>query len=160
MPRTTTAAGKARTAEHKPVSGAGGQVPGAKLLAGGNPQIEKGYGQAKIDEFIAAAPGWKAEVTRQIDELVSAAVPGVTKAVKWNSPFYGTGGDHWFLGLHYMTKYVKVSFFNGSALEPPPPGASKQARVRYLDIYEGQAIEVAQFTDWVKQAHRLPGEKM
>lgn len=159
MPRTTTAAKPRRAAKSTPAAGVGGQ-PAAKLLAGGNPQIEKGYGQAKVDEFIAAAPGWKAEVARQIDGLISAAVPEVAKAVKWNSPLYGTGDDHWFLGLHYMTRYVKVSFFRGAELTPPPPGPSRQPLVRYLDIHEDQPIDVAQFTDWVKQAHRLPGEKM
>lgn len=159
MPRAKTNAGSGGAAKPTPAAGSGDK-PAAKLLAGGNPQIEKGYGQAKVDEFIAAAPGWKADVARQIDELVSAAVPDVQKAVKWNSPLYGTGDDHWFLGLHYMTKYVKASFFNGAELQPPPPGPSKQPRVRYLDIYEDQPIDAAQFSDWVKQASSLPGEKM
>ncbi len=159
MSNTRTGSKSGSAAKPTPAAGPGDK-PAAKLLAGGNPQIEKGYGQAKVDAFIAAAPGWKADVTRQIDELVSAAVPGVEKAVKWNSPLYGTGDDHWFLGLHYMTRYVKVSFYNGAELQPQPPGASKQPRVRYLDVYEDQPIDAAQFSDWVKQASSLPGEKM
>lgn len=159
MPKAERGARDRATAKSTPAAGSGDK-PATKLLSGGNPQIEKGYGQGKVDEFIAAAPGWKADVTRQIDELVSAAVPGVEKAVKWNSPLYGTGDDHWFLGLHYMTKYVKVSFYNGAELQPKPPGASKQPRVRYLDVYEDQPIDAAQFSDWVKQAGSLPGEKM
>lgn len=159
MPKAKTGASDRATAQSTSAAEPG-EKPKARLLSGGNPQIEKGYGQTKIDEFIAAAPGWKADLAQQIDALVSAAVPDLHKAVKWNSPLYGTGGDHWFLGLHYMTKYVKVSFFNGAELQPPPPGASKQPRVRYLDVYEDQPIDAAQFTEWVKQAHRLPGEKM
>lgn len=149
-----------KRAEDKAIRGEGASKSAPKLLSGGNPQIGKGYGQEKIDEFIAAAPGWKAEVARRIDGLVTAAVPGVAKAVKWNSPFYGTGGDMWFMGFHHMTRYVKVSFFRGAELDPMPPGTSRQKLVRYLDIYEGDRIDEAQFTDWAKQASLLPGEKM
>ena len=149
-----------RRVEDKPGAGEGGSKSAPKLLSGGNPQVEKGYGQEKIEEFIAAAPGWKAEVARRIDDLMTATVPDVQKAVKWNSPLYGTGGDVWFLGFHYMTRYVKVSFFRGAELDPVPPGTSKQPLVRYLDIHEGDEIDDAQFSDWVRQASLLPGEKM
>lgn len=131
-----------------------------KLLSGGNPQIAKGYGDAVVQSYIVAMPGWKQDVGRRIDILVTAAVPGVVKAVKWNSPFYGMEKDIWFLGFHCMTKYVKVAFFKGAQLSPLPPGRSKQADVRYLDVYEGRPFDEAQFSDWVRQASALPGEKM
>lgn len=130
-----------------------------KLLSGGNPQIPKGYGDKPVKAYIEAMPGWKSAIGRRIDEIIEKAVPGVRKAVKWNSPFYGVEDDLWFLSLHCFTRYVKVTFFRGTSLRPEPPGASKHPDVRYLDIYEGQFDE-AQFTDWVKQASALPGEKM
>ncbi len=131
-----------------------------KLLSGGNPQIPKGYGDPPVQAYIAAMPGWKSELGRRLDALIVAAVPGVSKAVKWNSPLYGVEGEGWFLGLHCFAKYVKVSFFRGAALNPLPPGTSKQAHVRYLDIREQDALDEAQFTDWVRQASLLPGERM
>jgi hypothetical protein len=130
------------------------------LLSGGNPQIAKGEGDAPVQAYIAAMPGWKRDVGRRVDALVVRAVPGVHKAVKWNSPFYGIEGNGWFLSLHCYAKYVKVAFFRGSSLRPPPPGASKQEHVRYLDIYEDAVLDEAQFIKWVKQASRLPGERM
>ena len=129
------------------------------LLSGGNPQIPKGYGDAPVQAYIAAMPGWKRDIGRRIDAIIARAVPGVRKAVKWNSPFYGVEDDLWFLSLHCFTHYVKVTFFRGSSLDPAPPGKSKYEEVRYLDIREGEFDE-AQFADWVKQAARLPGEKM
>lgn len=131
-----------------------------KLLSGGNPQIAKGYGDAVVRSYIDAMPGWKQDIGRRIDILVTEAVPGVVKAVKWNSPFYGTEKDLWFLGFHCLTKYVKVAFFKGAQLSPLPPGTSKQGDVRYLDIHEGRPFDEAQFSDWVRQARALPGEKM
>jgi len=129
------------------------------LLSGGNPQIAKGYGDAPIEAYIAAMPGWKSEIGRRIDAIIERAVPGVEKAVKWNSPFYGVERDVWFLSLHCFTKYVKVTFFRGASLDPAPSGRSKYEDVRYLDIHEGQFDE-AQFESWVRQASRLPGEKL
>ncbi len=131
-----------------------------RLLSGGNPQIPKGYGEAPVAAYIAAMPGWKRAIGEELDAIVTRAVPGVQKAVKWNSPFYGIEKDVWFLSFHCMTKYVKVAFFRGAALDPPSPGASKQEHVRYLDIYEDTPLDEAQFEAWVKQASRLPGEKM
>jgi hypothetical protein len=130
-----------------------------KLLSGGNPQIAKGYGDAPVQAYIAAMPGWKRELGARLDALITRAVPRVRKAVKWNSPFYGVSDNVWFLSFHVFTKYVKVAFFRGASLTPPPPGASKQKHVRYLDIHEGEFDE-AQFVAWVKQASKLPGEKM
>src|SRR5690606_12086541 len=130
-----------------------------KLLSGGNPQIPKGYGDAPVQAYIAAMPGWKSEVGRRLDAIIERTVPGVRKAVKWNSPFYGMEDDVWFLSFHVFTRFVKVSFLNGAALEPLPPGTSKHSRVRYLDIYEGE-LDEAQFAAWVKQASELPGERM
>ena len=130
------------------------------LLAGGNPQIAKADGDAPVQAYIAAMPGWKRDVGRRLDALIVRTVPGVHKAVKWNSPFYGVedqGG--WFLSFHCFTKYVKVTFFRGTSLRPVPPGESKHKEVRYFDIYEGD-LDEAQFVAWVKQASQLPGERM
>lgn len=130
-----------------------------KLLSGGNPQIAKGYGDGPVQAYIAAIPGWKRDVGRRVDALIVRAIPGVSKAVKWNSPFYGVEENVWFCSFHCFTKYVKVAFFRGAALRPAPPGASKQKDVRYLDIYE-EGFDEKQFTAWVKQASKLPGERM
>ena len=130
------------------------------LLAGGNPQIAKADGDAPVQAYIAAMPGWKRDVGGRLDALIVRTVPGVYKAVKWNSPFYGIEGQGWFLGFHCMTKYIKVAFFRGTSLRPVPPGESKQKEVRYLDIHEGDQLDKAQFADWVKQASQLPGERM
>lgn len=131
------------------------------LLSGGNPQIPKGEGDAPVQAYIAAMPGWKQGVGRRLDELVAATVPGVRKAVKWNSPFYGAPGQEgWFISFHCFNKYVKVTFFRGLSLSPVPPGESKSQDTRYLDIREDAAFDEAQFVAWVKQASRLPGEKM
>jgi hypothetical protein len=131
------------------------------LLSGGNPQIAKGDGDAPVQAYIAAMPGWKRDVGRRLDALIVRTVPGVRKAVKWNSPFYGAGPEHngWFLSLHCFAKYIKVTFFRGTSLRPAPSGTSKHPEVRYLDIHEG-ALDEAQFTAWVAQASQLPGEKM
>ncbi|HYF16008.1 MAG TPA: DUF1801 domain-containing protein [Phycisphaerales bacterium] len=133
-----------------------------KLLSGGNPQIAKGYGDAPVRAYIAAMPGWKRAVGRRLDALIEEVVPGVRKAVKWNSPFYGVKdeGAGWFLSFHCFNKYVKVAFFRGAMLKPVPPGESKQKDVRYLDIYEEDALDKARFVDWLKQASGLPGERV
>ncbi len=130
------------------------------LLAGGNPQIAKGYGDAPVQAYIAAMPGWKSDVGRRLDALVARTVPGVSKAVKWNSPLYGVEGDGWFMSLHCMTKYIKVAFFRGASLVPAPPVASRHAEVRYFHIHEQDPFDEAQVAAWVKQASELPGEKM
>ncbi|CAN7238306.1 DUF1801 domain-containing protein [Rhizobium sp. LjRoot30] len=130
------------------------------LLSGGNPQIAKGYGDAPVQAYIAAMPGWKSDLGRRLDALIGETVPGVHKAVKWNSPLYGKDGESWFLSLHCFTKYVKVAFFRGAALQPMPPGASKSADTRYLDIRETDVFDEAQFVSWVKQASQLPGERL
>ena len=130
------------------------------LLSGGNPQIAKGYGDAPVQAYIAAMPGWKRDVGRRLDTLIDRAVPGVQKAVKWNSPFYGIADQGWFLSYHCFTKYVKVTFFRGRSLHPVPPGESKHEDVRYLNIREDDQFDEAQFVDWVKQASKLPGEKL
>lgn len=129
------------------------------LLSGGNPQIAKGYGDAPVQAYIAAMPGWKSDVGHRLDAIIEAAVPGVHKAVKWNSPFYGLEDDLWFLSFHCFNKYVKVTFFQGASLDPVPVGKSKYEAVRYLDIHEGE-LDEAQFATWVKQASELPGERL
>lgn len=130
------------------------------LLSGGNPQIPKGYGQGPVDAYIAAMPGWKSPVGRRIDKIVTRTVPGVIKAVKWNSPFYGTEDNHYFLAYHCFDKYIKITFMRGTSLDPMPPVGSKQKDVRYFHIHEDEEVDEAQFSDWVRQASRLPGEKM
>ena len=129
------------------------------LLSGDNPQIAKGSGDAPVQAYIAAIPGWKQDIGRRLDTLIVRTVPGVRKAVKWNSPFYGVEDGQWFLSFHCFTKYVKVTFFRGTSLSPIPPGASKHPEVRYLDIHEGQ-LDETRFAAWVKQASKLPGERM
>lgn len=133
------------------------KAPAVKLLSGGNPQIPKGDGDAPVQAYIAAMPGWKRDVGRQLDALIVRTVPKVQKAVKWNSAFYGIDGQGWFLGFHCITKYVKVAFFYGAQLKPMPPGESKQKDVRYLDIYENNVLDEKLFASWVKQASKLPG---
>jgi hypothetical protein len=127
------------------------------LLSGGNPQIAKADGDAPVQAYIAAMPGWKSELGQRLDTLIVRNVPDVRKAVKWNSPFYGVEGQGWFLSFHVFTRYVKVTFFRGSSLRPVPPGPSKHEEVRYLDIYEDEAFDEAQMATWVKQAAALPG---
>ena len=128
-----------------------------RLLSGGNPQIAMADGNAPVQAYLKAMPGWKSAVGKRIDRLITRAVPGVRKAVKWNSPFYGVETRGWFLSLHVYARYVKVAFFRGASLSPLPPGASRQKHVRYLDVHEDDAIDSAQFTSWVKQASKLPG---
>ena len=127
------------------------------LLAGGNPQIAKGEGDAPVQAYITAMPGWKRDVGRRLDALIIRTVPTVRKAVKWNSPFYGIEGQGWFLSFHVFTHYVKVTFFTGTSLRPVPPGASKHKHVRYLDIREGDQLDEARLSKWIRQAAALPG---
>ncbi len=131
-----------------------------RLLSGGNPQIPKGYGDEPVQAYVAAMPDWKRGVGERLDALITAAVPGVQKAVKWNSPLFGLERDVWFMSWHCFDRYVKVAFFRGAEMDPPPPVGSKQKDVRYLHIHEGDTLYEAQVTDWIKQASRLPGEKM
>ncbi len=130
-----------------------------RLLSGGNPQIPKGEGDAPVQAYIAAMPGWKGDVGRQLDAAITRAAPKVQKAVKWNSPFYGYAGQGWFLSFHCYARFVKVAFFRGAHLKPQPPGDSKKPDVRYLDVYE-EGFDGAQFSSWVKQACKLPGERL
>ena len=129
---------------------------GVVLLSGGNPQIAKADGDAPVQAYIEAMPGWKSDVGRFLDTLIVETVPDVQKAVKWNSPFYGVEGQGWFLSFHVFTRYVKVTFFRGTSLRPVPPGASKHKDVRYVDIYD-DGLDEAQMAAWVKQAAALPG---
>ncbi len=131
--------------------------PAPKLLSGGNPQIAKADGDAPVQAYIDAMPGWKRDVGRRLDAIIVRTVPGVRKAVKWNSPLYGVEDNGFFLGIHCFTKYVKVAFFRGTSLRPPPPGPSKSGDTRYLDIREDAPLDEARFAAWVKQASKLPG---
>jgi hypothetical protein len=127
------------------------------LLSGGNPQIAKADGDAPVQAYIAAMPGWKCDIGKQLDALIEQSAPNVLKAVKWNSPFYGIEGQGWFLSFHVYTRFVKVAFFKGTSLRPLPPGESKQKEVRYLDIHEDDELDEAQLAKWVKQAAAMPG---
>jgi len=127
------------------------------LLSGGNPQIAKADGDAPVQQYIAAMPGWTRAIGERLDALITRSVPGVRKAVKWNSPMYGLEGQGWFLSFHVFTRYVKVTFFRGTSLRPAPPGPSKHKEVRYLDIHENGELDEAQMGSWVKQAAALPG---
>ena len=127
------------------------------LLSGGNPQIPKGEGDSPVQAYIAAMPGWKRDIGRRLDALIERTVPGVQKAVKWNSPFYGVEGRGWFLSFHCFNRYVKVTFFKGASLDPLPPGESKQKDVRYFDIHEDEEIDEAALASWIRQASELPG---
>ena len=131
-----------------------------RLLAGGNPQVAKRDGDAPVRAYIAAMPGWKRDVGRRLDALVVRMVPNVRKAVRWNSPFYGIDGRGWFLGVHCVTKYVKVAFFRGAALRPMPPVESKQKDVRYLHVHEGDELDEALVSSWIRQAAALPGQNL
>jgi hypothetical protein len=144
-----------RASDAKPIKvRKGGKTP--VLLSGGNPQIAKADGDAPVQQYIAAMPGWKRAIGKRLDALVVRSVPDVRKAVKWNSPMYGIESRGWFLSFHVFTRYVKVTFFRGTSLRPVPPGTSKHQEVRYLDIHEGRFDE-AQIARWVKQAAALPG---
>lgn len=131
-----------------------------KLLSGGNPQIPKGDGDAPVQAYIAAMPGWKRGVGRQLDTLIERTVPEVRKAVRWNSPFYGIEGRGWFLSFHCFTKYIKVTWLNGASLRPVPPVASKHEQVRYFHVHEDERPDEALLVSWVEQASALPGEKL
>ena len=153
-PRTSTAKSKSpakRGRTHRR------EATPVKLLSGGNPQIAKGDGDAPVQKYIAAMPGWKRDVGRRLDALIVRTLPDVRKAVKWNSPFYGVEGKGWFLSFHSYTNYVKVAFFRGASLSPLPPGESKDKNTRYLDIHEDDNLDDAQVATWVRQAADLPG---
>jgi hypothetical protein len=130
------------------------------LLSGGNPQIAKGDGDAPVQAYIAAMPGWKRDVGRRLDALIVRTVPKVRKAVRWNSPFYGIEGQGWFLSYHCFTKYVKVTFLNGASLRPLPPVESKHPNVRYFHIHEHDPMDEELVANWIGQASELPGENL
>jgi hypothetical protein len=165
MAKTSTKSRKAGAAEAaakraQPKAAKARKAAKPVLLSGGNPQIAKGYGDAPVKAYIAAIHGWKRDVARRLDALIARTVPGVRKGVKWNSPFYGTADDAWFLSFHCFTKYLKVAFFRGTSLEPVPPVASTHRQVRYLHIHEDEEIDEAQLAKWIRQASKLPGERM
>lgn len=136
---------------------AGAKAKPVKLLTGGNPQIAKGDGDAPVQAYIAAMPGWKRALGKRLDALIGRNVPNVCKAVRWNSPFYGIKGQGWCLGFHVLTSSVKVTFLRGTSLRPVPPGGTPKSRdVRWIDIHEDD-LDEAQMATWVKQAASLPG---
>ena len=132
---------------------AGGEV---RLLSGGNPQIAKADGDAPVQAYISAMPGWKSDLGRRLDDIIVRTVPHVRKAVRWNSPWYGVEGQGWFASYHVFTRYVKVTFLNGASLSPVPPGSGKDPDSRWIDVYEGE-LDEAQMADWVSQSAALPG---
>ncbi len=157
---TKTAKAATKPVAAKAAKPAAGEAAKPALLSGGNPQIAKGYGDAPVQAYIAAMPGWKSDAWRRLDALIVRTVPGVRKAVKSNSPLYGIEDQGWFLSVHCFTRYIKVAFFRGAALRPVPPGESRHKDVRYFHIHEDDQIDEAQFATWVKQASQLPGERM
>jgi hypothetical protein len=146
-----------KKAAKTPAARAGTNKP--KLLSGGNPQIAKGHGEAPVQAFIDAMPEWKQDVGRRLDSLVTRLVPGVAKAVKWNTPLYGLEQGRWFMGMHVYARYLRVTFFDGKLLDPPPATPSKVNNVSYHDIHEGEMDEKL-LAAWIRQAIKLPGEKM
>jgi hypothetical protein len=130
------------------------------LLSGGNPQIPKGDGDAPVQAYLDAMPGWKRDLGFRLDALIERTVPGVRKAVKWNQPLYGADDEGWFVSFRCFTKYVKVTFFRGADLDPVPPGAGKQPDARWLDVYEDDDLDEAQLVVWIDQAARLPGSRL
>ncbi|MDK1373498.1 MULTISPECIES: DUF1801 domain-containing protein [unclassified Sinorhizobium] len=154
-----TTAAKPRQSAAKPSARKPAATKDAKptLLSGGNPQIPKGDGDAPVQAYIAAMPGWKSDTGRRLDALIARTVPGVKKAVKWNSPFYGVEGQGWFLAYHCFTKYIKVTFFRGASLSPLPPVESKDKNTRYFHIHEGEQLDEELVASWIRQASELPG---
>jgi hypothetical protein len=139
---------------------AAGQGSQPVLLSGGNPQIAKGDGDAPVQAYIAAMPGWKRDAGRRLDALIARTVPNVRKAVRWNSPFYGIEGQGWFLSFHCFTKYVKVTFLNGASLRPVPPVASRHPNTRYVHIDEDGTFDEELVAEWIRQAAQLPGDRL
>lgn len=156
VPAKAGAKAKPGAREAKPIKVRKGKKV-AVLLSGGNPQIAKADGDAPVQAYIAAMPGWKRDLGKRLDALIVRTVPNVRKAVKWNSPLYGIEGQGWFLSFYVFTHYVKVTFFRGTSLRPVPPGPSKHKDVRYIDIHEDDELDEAQMAAWVKQAAALPG---
>jgi hypothetical protein len=128
-----------------------------RLLSSGNPQIPKGEGDAPVQAYIAAMPGWKSDIGRRLDEIVVRVFPGVKKAVKWNTPLYGKD-DGWFFAMYCYKKYIQLTFMRGTSLTPMPPGSSKMEGTRYFSIHEDEALDEAQIADWLRQAVTLPGK--
>lgn len=157
-PRKSAAQSKSTTKAAAAARPAGGGTKRVKLLSGGNPQIAKADGDAPVQAYIAAMPGWKRDLGKRLDALIVRNVPDVRKAVKWNSPFYGIEGRGWFLSFHVFTRYVKVSFFQGASLRPIPPGGTVRSKdARWIDLHEGDRLDEAQMASWLKQAAALPG---
>ncbi|HEX6858763.1 MAG TPA: DUF1801 domain-containing protein [Caulobacteraceae bacterium] len=127
-----------------------------RLLSGGNPKIAKADGDAPVRAYIAATPDGRRQICEQLDSLIVRTVPGVKKAVKWNSPFYGVEGQGWFASFHVFTRYVKLTFFKGTSLNPPPAGGNAR-EARWIDFPVGEPLDEAQLSDWIKQAAALPG---
>lgn len=145
------------TTTQKKKTKAAAKAKPVKLLSGGNPQIAKGDGDAPVQAYIAAMPGWKSAVGRRLDELIASNFPDVQKAVRWNSPFYGIEGQGWLVSFHVLTRYVQLNFFCGASLNPVPPGSGKDPNARWLNIYEGDQIDEVLIENWLKQASTLKG---
>jgi hypothetical protein len=160
LPNPTKAAGEADKSSITKKKSSTKKARKPVLLAGGNPQVTKADGDAPVQAYIAAMPGWKGAVGRRLDALIVSTVPHVQKAVRWNTPFYGIEGQGWFIGFHCLAKYVKVAFLNGASLRPPPPVSSKQKNARYLDIYEDDRLDEKLLASWIKQGSKLPGWKL
>jgi hypothetical protein len=130
---------------------------GPRLLAGGNPQIPKGDGDAPVQAYLDAMPGWKSEVGHRLDELIEQAVPGVVKAVKWNQPLYGVEGQGFFVSFRCFANYLKLTFFRGAELDPLPPVGFKDPDARALHIHDDDELDEGQLVRWFEQAAAIPG---
>lgn len=156
--KAAVAQNKSSTKPTKPAKASDTATKGVKLLSGGNPQIAKGEGDAPVQAYIAAMPGWKQDFGKRLDALITKAVPKVCKAVKWNSPFYGVEGNGWFLSFHVFTRYVKVTFFKSLDLHPPLSGGTEKSKeARWIDIFENEKFDEKQMISWIKQAAAIPG---
>ena len=134
------------------------QAAPPRRLSGGHPQVPKADGDAPVRACIEAMPVGKRAVGRQLDALILRTVPDVRRAVRWNTPFYGVEGRGWFLGFHCVTGYVKVAFLRGASLRPLPPVASRHEHVRYVHLLEGEDLDEALLTAWIRQAAAQDGE--
>lgn len=102
---------------------------------------------------------WKKEIGRRLDQIVLQVSPDVRKAIRLNTPLFGRE-DGWFFSMYCYERYVKLTFFSGSDLVPPPPDTSKVEGVRYFKIREGEEWDDALVSDWLLQSSNLSGVKL
>ena len=116
-------------------------------------------GQLAAPRIIGLWQGIKTTATAAL-EVVTRTVPNVRKGVRWNSPMYGIEGQGWIVSFHAFSKYLKVTFFDGASLDPPPPESSKDPSARYLHLHEGDEVDTEQVRDWIRRAAGLHERQM